>query len=174
MGGLAPPLVIPFEIARFGRYGTFLSQIALAAGGVGLGVLALCAFTRVTRLASATIAFVAVLIAAITLGERVSRTQMCATAQDPGATSLRRNSLLWSLAKAPQEFPFDVHGLPRNGEDRFAWSYREMDWYPLRNTIHASVDATPIPCGPTRGAAVQFGAASAYPGRRDAAKIKPL
>ncbi|MBV2360251.1 hypothetical protein KUH32_10730 [Thalassococcus sp. CAU 1522] len=71
----------------------------------------------------------------IAVADRFAGQAVCETAQVRGLSDIRRHSLFWSLANTPREFQFDLHGLARQGDRHFGWSYSEMDWYVLPDTF---------------------------------------
>lgn len=78
--------------------------------------------------------------------ETVSAAAICATARSQQATSVRRNSILWSIRNAPAAFQFGLHGEAMIDGRRYGWSYGEMDWYLIPETVYANVSPPERPC----------------------------
>jgi hypothetical protein len=125
------PPVFWWSLRWYGHFQPFLSELAWRVAPYGavalLGALALKQF----RGWSVGIAFGAALIAAVFLGDQVSREHMCEAAAKRGFGAFHRNSFAWSLRTAPQEFQFELHAYAETGGQRLGWSYRELDWYEL-------------------------------------------
>ncbi|MEO8241724.1 MAG: hypothetical protein ABI832_05385 [bacterium] len=123
-----PVLAVP-ELIRLSMFRLFLAEIAwpvMGAAALGLGIA-----LAVPRLRDWTLGLtlLAASLVAVGQGERVSRAAMCQTALAHGFSSFDRNSLFTSLAAAPREFQFDLHGLANVPGQVLGWSYRDMDWY---------------------------------------------
>jgi hypothetical protein len=82
----------------------------------------------------------------LAVGEFKSWSVMCETADAQGHASIRRNSLLWSLFHVPQELQFEVHATAGSADDLYAWSYRDMNWYPVPANVYANANSAPINC----------------------------
>lgn len=86
------------------------------------------------------------LASSIVIGEHLSRTAICASASEFGMDNVTRNSFLWSVANTGFEFQSEIHAMARRGEDYFGWSYSEMDWYALPDTVWINISSGAPAC----------------------------
>ena len=134
MGGLFmaafPPLAL-VKLAEAARFWPFLSQLALAVAPYGaIALLAALAAPRL-RVWSPGLALLAALVAAVFVGDHVSKDAMCKAAARRGFATFARNSFSWSLADSGQAPVLDLHALRHLNNDRWGWSYRDLDWYAI-------------------------------------------
>lgn len=146
-GALSPPMELIFT-DYYSKFELFLSHVLPIAFAVGIVVFACLFLIPKFRLWSIAPSLLAVLIAAVFVGERVSKDAMCASAKEIGLDQFRRNTLLWSLANAPEEFQFEIHAAGEIGKRRMGWSYREMHWYEIPPDAWGDVDTKVFDCSP--------------------------
>lgn len=80
----------------------------------------------------------------LVVGERASKQKMCKAANSLNVQSFNRNSLLWSMGNSGSEFQFEIHALLLSEGQRFAWSYSEQRFFPMKETIWRNVSSGPI------------------------------
>jgi hypothetical protein len=141
-----PPFALLMEFPRFAEFRPFLTEVAWGVAPFAEGALVVCLLVRPLRMWSLGIPLLAALIAAVFVGERVSKEAMCQAAIKRGFSEFRRNSFRWSLANTPQEFQFDIHASAKVDGQRQGWSYRDMDWYVIPNDAWGAVTAATFSC----------------------------
>lgn len=121
-------------------------QIALIAAPAS--ILTLIACLRIPRLSplSITLCGLVLLGSSALAGNLIARQAICTAAAVQSLTNVTRNSFTWSIANTGNEFQFDLHAMASLGEDRFAWSYTEMDWFLLPDTVWPNVRSGPTTC----------------------------
>ncbi len=124
----------------------FISSVFELEVGIFLLVLTIFLMWEALRRYAPVLAFLVATVATVFFAEIKSRELMCDRAQVLGLDGFKRNSFFWSLGNAPREFQFQVHGYGEKGGMRFAWSYSELDWYPLNDETGASVHKDPFIC----------------------------
>jgi hypothetical protein len=78
--------------------------------------------------------------------EIASRAAMCRQVEVRGLTGFKRNTFLWSLRNAPEEFQDEIHAMAWLGDSQFGWSYRDMDWYEIPEDTGGWVQAPLFDC----------------------------
>ncbi|MEX3016655.1 hypothetical protein [Gymnodinialimonas hymeniacidonis] len=121
-------------------------QIALYALPITAAVLALSLWHPITRLFSVMLTCATLVISTLVAGEAISARAMCQTAAGQNLTNVTRHPFWWSIHNTGYDFQFQLHGLATRGEDQFAWSYSEMDWYPLPDTIWPNITSGEPAC----------------------------
>lgn len=132
-----PSLFSIFQSANL--FSSFILSVAMWPLLFGTLAIFVSLLFQKSRPWSGTVGVLVVLSALVLAGESRSKELMCATAKDLGTDKLFRNSLLWSLQNAPEEFQFEVHAITKVNGQRWAWSYRELNWYPLNSKTNAKV-----------------------------------
>lgn len=122
-----PPLML-VDLWHLAEFGDFLAAILIRAAPFGAVVLLGALAWRRLRPWAPGLGLAALMIAALVLGDEVSRQAMCRTAAERGLDGLRRDSLADSLARRPE---FGPHGLAWSAGRAWGWSYRRMDWQEL-------------------------------------------
>lgn len=122
-----PPLML-VDLWRLSEFRDFLAALLARAAPIGLLVLLAALALRRLRPWAPGLGLGALMIAALVLGDEVSRRAMCQAAAERGLENLRRDTLADSLARVPQLGP---HGLAQGGGLAWGWSYRQMDWQAL-------------------------------------------
>jgi hypothetical protein len=140
------PLSLVAELGGLKAQEKFVTAVFWPSAPFGGAVLLASLAIAPLRIWAPGLALLTGLIAALWQGEGISQRAMCETAARHGVTSFPRNSLLWSLGNAPQEFQFEIHARIEANGQRFGWSYREMDWYPIPNRATADVTGPTFTC----------------------------
>lgn len=127
-------LAITRQIALYALPATFIAL------GLTLSVARLRPFAII-------LAGLILLVTTLVSGEVLSSRAMCALAAEQGLTNVTRNSFVWSIPNSGNEYQFNLHAMGQHGEDYVAWSYSEMDWYLLPDTIWNNVQSSAPACG---------------------------
>ncbi|MEM7721977.1 MAG: hypothetical protein AAF376_06355 [Pseudomonadota bacterium] len=137
VGLLVPPVAL-FVLADLPS--AFMARAwPFALIGAGLAMLLVIMVRRLRPMGILLIAFGAA-AGFTSLGDRLSQTAMCTAAQTEGLRDVARNTLGWSVMNTGREFQFETHALASRDDDFYAWSYGEMAWYRLPDTIAGNVD----------------------------------
>jgi len=142
MAMFAPLAVVQLvQLVPFGDFAGRLLWAALPFAGVallvGLSVARLRMWTPV-------VVGSVVLVAAVIAGEGISKAAMCEAAARRGFDSFARHGVLWSLTNAPQEFQFGLHARAEVGGQVLGWSYADMDWYIVPESVARTVRSGPV------------------------------
>lgn len=139
-----PPLAVA-ELVALSQFPRLLGELAWQVAPYAAVVLVACLALRSMRVWAPGLAVLAAMIAAVVLGEQVSRDAMCQAATRHGLTSFQRNGFAWGLS-AGQEMAGAVHGFGDVGGRRLGWSYRGMDWYEVPRDSVIVAPETPVDC----------------------------
>lgn len=130
---------------------TEFSGVAVPAlmAGVPVAVIALWVGRRVLPRGIGAILMAGLLAlgAGLIAAERTSLRAMCETARTEGLSDVRRYSVFWSFAAPPAEDHFEIHGLARQDDAVFGWSYSQMRWYPIPPNVLRNVNSGGPACG---------------------------
>lgn len=142
-----PIIPVVWRLEWLTRYEAFFAQIWMGpAVAFAISVAALVLIPKLRRYSL----FVILVTTSLGLGlmaERKSRQLMCERALAAGIDELQRNSIFWSLANAPRDLQFELHGLAMIDGQRHGWSYRDLSWYPLEERVFGEVISPPQSCG---------------------------
>ncbi|MGX9356453.1 hypothetical protein ACS3SW_15200 [Roseobacteraceae bacterium S113] len=139
--GLFPPLLWYLLFDSTLRTWQFWQSVFWlpACGAALLFVVALS--HQCMRVWALSLALVSCFAGVMAVGEIRATRAMCEAAEDLGGIMTSRQSLLWSLRNTPAEYQFGLHAETWIGGQRYGWSYSEMGWYRIPETVY--VNATP-------------------------------
>lgn len=140
-----PPLAMVPSLT-FGRFGAFLTDLAWQVAPYA-GVALLVSLTlRTLRLWSLGLTLMTALLGALSLGDGISQSAMCAAAAKRGVHSFDRNAFGWSMANSHQDIQVELHAAIRSRGQPLGWSYATLDWYPIPGSVKGFSAGAPFTC----------------------------